>query len=207
MAQGKLAIVSGFSGAGKSTVVRKLVETRDYELSVSCTTRGPREGEVDGKDYYFISREEFEKKIDEQDFLEWVRYLDNYYGTPLSFTKEKLAQGRNVILEIDAQGALQVKKLIPEAILIFVVAPTMTELKQRLTSRGTEASETVNRRLERAMEEIDLAPQYDFLMMNVDIDASVNLMDMMIRDGYGRAPLADGLLARLEKEGHEVLGL
>lgn len=207
MAQGKLAIISGFSGAGKSTVVRKLVETRDYELSVSCTSRAPREGEIDGKDYYFISKEDFEDRIAQGDFLEHVKYLDNYYGTPLSFTKEKLAQGRNVILEIDVQGGYQVKKLIPEAILIFVVAPTMKELKRRLTLRGTEKDEVVQKRLNRAMEEMDLAPDYDYLMVNYDIDDSVNLLDMMIRDGFGRAPGADDLLERLRREGHEALGL
>ena len=133
MQQGKLAVISGFSGVGKGTVVKRLVAERGYELSVSATTRAPREGEMDGREYYFIDRETFEARIAEGDFLEWARYVDNYYGTPRRFTMDKLAAGKNVILEIEAQGAFKVKEQYEEALLIFMVPPSMAELKARLT--------------------------------------------------------------------------
>ena len=205
MEKGTLTIVSGFSGAGKSTVVRQLVAGGDYELSVSATTRSPREGEVDGREYYFISEEEFKRRIDENDFLEWVRYVDHYYGTPYSFTREKLDAGKNVILEIEAQGAYKVKARIPEAKLIFMLPPSMTELKRRLVGRGTESEEVVLARLRRAMEELELARSYDRLMINVSIADSVHLLDMIIKEDYGRGPASDDLLDRMKEEGKALL--
>ncbi len=205
MEKGTLTIVSGFSGAGKSTVVKELVAAGGYELSISATTRKPREGEADGRDYYFISVEEFERRIREDDFLEWVRYVDNYYGTPYSFTREKLDAGKNVILEIEAQGAFKVRSRIPEARLVFMLPPSMTELKRRLVGRGTESNEVVEARLRRAVEELELARSYDRLMVNVSVEDSVKLLDMIIKDDFGRRPDYDDLLDRLKEESKGLL--
>lgn len=203
---GRLAIVSGFSGAGKGTVVKRLVEKYDgYSLSVSATTRSPRPGEVDGREYYFISREEFLKRIEEGDFLEHAEYVGNFYGTPMSFTKEKLAQGMDVILEIEAQGALQVREKMPEAQLIFFVSPSMEELLRRLHERGSESDEIIRKRISRAMEEAELALGYDRLLVNIDIEQSTDLLNDIIRHDAGIGPTDSDILEQLKAEGAELL--
>lgn len=204
MQQGKLAVISGFSGVGKGTVVKRLVAERGYELSVSATTRAPREGEVDGREYYFIDRETFEARIAEGDFLEWARYVDNYYGTPRRFTMDKLAAGKNVILEIEAQGAFKVKEQYEEALLIFMVPPSMAELKARLIGRGTETEEVICRRLRRAMEELELARSYDRLIVNDTVEACVDRLDAMICRGEGLRPGETDLLDHLKAEGEKL---
>ena len=139
MNKGILVVVSGFSGAGKGTVMKRLMEKYDdYALSVSATTRKPRPGEEDGREYFFRTRDEFEKLIEEDALLEYARYVENYYGTPRSYVEEQLQAGRNVILEIEIQGAMKIKEKIPEALLVFVTPPTVEELERRLTGRGTE---------------------------------------------------------------------
>ena len=151
MSKGVLAVVSGFSGAGKGTVMKKLLESfDDYALSVSVTTRKPRPGEVDGKDYFFRTKEEVEEMIAQDQLLEYARYVDNYYGTPRSYVEEKLSEGKNVILEIEIQGAMKIKEKIPEAVLIFVTPPSVDELRRRLEGRGTETQEVIESRLSRA---------------------------------------------------------
>ena len=144
MNKGILVVVSGFSGAGKGTVMKRLMEKYDdYALSVSATTRKPRPGEEDGREYFFRTRDEFEKLIEEDALLEYARYVENYYGTPRSYVEEQLQAGRNVILEIEIQGAMKIKEKIPEALLVFVTPPTVEELERRLTGRGTERSKSV----------------------------------------------------------------
>lgn len=164
--KGNLVVISGFSGAGKGTVVRELVDRFGYSLSVSATTRKPREGEIDGVHYFFHSREEFEDLIRENGLIEYARYVDNYYGTPRRFVEEGLEEGKTVILEIEVQGAMAIRGQYPDAILIFITAPSARELADRLAGRGTESEEVVNRRLERAFDEADSIEAYDYIVCN-----------------------------------------
>jgi guanylate kinase len=172
--KGILVVVSGFSGAGKGTLLKKLIaEHENYALSVSMTTRSKREGEVDGRDYHFVSRDEFEERIAAAGFVEHATYVGNYYGTPTDYMEKMLAVGKNVLLEIEIQGALQVKKKCPEALLLFITPPNVTELKRRLIKRGTESEEVVRKRLHRACEEVDGVEEYDFIVINDDLDECV----------------------------------
>lgn len=166
--RGILAVISGFSGAGKGTVVKELLSAhaQEYCLSVSATTRSPREGEVDGEHYFFLDKADFERRIGEERFLEYACYVDNYYGTPKDFVYDKLNQGISVILEIEMQGALKVKERYPETVLIFVTPPTAGELEARLRGRGTETEEVILSRLSRAAEEVDYMNKYDYVVLN-----------------------------------------
>lgn len=169
--KGLLIVLSGFSGAGKGTLIRKLMETHDhYVLSVSMTTRSPREGEQDGREYFFTDEAHFTEMIDRNGFLEHARYSGNHYGTPRAFVEEQLAAGKDVLLEIEVQGALQVKERFPEALLVYVVTPTVAELKRRLTGRGTETEEAIARRLQRAADEADTLESYEYVVINDDVD-------------------------------------
>ena len=167
MSKGILVVVSGFSGAGKGTVMKRLLEKYDdYALSISVTTRNPRPGEEDGREYFFRTREEFEKLIKEDALIEYAQYVENYYGTPRSYVEEQLQAGRNVILEIEIQGAMKVKEKIPEALLVFVTPPTVEELEKRLKGRGTETAQVIAERLARAGEEAKGMDQYDYILVN-----------------------------------------
>lgn len=180
MSKGKLIVISGFSGAGKGTVVKKLVEKYDYSLSISATTRQPREGEVDGKDYYFKSEAEFRSLIDYNGLIEWAQYVDNFYGTPRKFVEEEMAAGKNVILEIEVQGAMNVKSQYPNAILIFITTKDVPTLKERLTNRGTESTEVINKRLARAAEEATSMESYEFIVVNDDLDTCVDAVNSIV---------------------------
>lgn len=172
--KGILMVVSGFSGAGKGTLMRRLLETYDnYALSISMTTRSPRDGERNGVEYFFSTKEEFEKKISEGGLIEYASYCDNYYGTPKAYVEEQLSCGKDVILEIEIQGALKIREQFPEALLLFVTPPGIGELKSRLTARGTETEEVINKRLLRAGEEAKGIEAYDFLVVNDDLDRCV----------------------------------
>jgi len=180
--KGILIVLSGFSGAGKGTLVKKLLETYDnFALSVSMTTRAPREGEQDGVHYFFSSREQFEEKIQADGFIEYAQYCDNYYGTPKAYVEEQLAAGKNVILEIEIQGALQIKKLFPESLLLFVTPPTAAELERRLKSRGTETEEVIAKRLARASEESEGIEAYDYIVVNDNLETCVEELHQIVK--------------------------
>ena len=154
--EGILIVVSGFSGSGKGTIMKELLQRYDnYALSISATTRQPREGEVDGREYFFKTREEFEKMIAKDELIEYAKYVNNYYGTPKAYVQEQLHAGKDVILEIEIQGALKVKEKFPETLLLFVTPPTASELKKRLVGRGTESMEVIEQRMLRACEEAE----------------------------------------------------
>lgn len=182
MAQkGILTVISGFSGAGKGTLMKALLEKYEYSLSISATTRKPRSGEKHGREYFFLTREEFESMIEKGQLIEWAQYVGNYYGTPRSYVEEQLDQGKNVILEIEIQGALQVKKLFPEALLLFVTPPTAKELKRRLVGRGTEDIATIEKRMKRAAEESIYMNQYDYLVINDKLEECVEDTNTIIK--------------------------
>ena len=170
--QGILIVISGFSGVGKGTLVKRLLSDwpAEFVLSVSATTRAPRAGEADGREYFFISREDFLQKIEAGRFLEYNEYNGNFYGTPRDFVEEELAFGKNVILEIDFHGALNIRKLFPEAYLVFVVPQNAAQLSDRLRSRGTETEEEIRGRLLQALTETDYLTYYDYTAVNDDLD-------------------------------------
>ncbi|MBE5952730.1 MAG: guanylate kinase [Lachnospiraceae bacterium] len=178
--KGNLIVISGFSGVGKGTVVKKLVEKYGYSLSVSATTRAPREGEVDGREYYFKSVADFQNLIDYNGFIEWAMYVENYYGTPRKFVEDEMAKGNDVILEIEVQGAMNIKSQYPEAILIFIAAPDIATLKERLTGRGTESEEVIMKRLKRAKEESEDIGEYEYVVVNDDLDTCVDSVNSII---------------------------
>lgn len=178
---GLLVIVSGPSGAGKGTVVSELIKYNNYALSTSVTTRTARNGEIDGVHYFFRSNQEFEKMIEENQLLEYAKFCEHYYGTPIFYVEEQLKKGKNVILEIEVQGALQVKEKFKDAILIFLTPPNIIELRKRLEKRATETKEKIDMRMKRAKEEIKLINKYDYIVINnvvseavLDIDNIVN---------------------------------
>ena len=169
--RGQLFVISGPSGAGKSTVVSKAMEQRDdLCFSVSVTTRAPRTGEVDGRDYFFITQERYDEMVRDGELLEHARYVSNSYGTPRRYVEEKLAAGINVALDIEIQGARQVREKMPDTVMIFVTPPSMAELRRRLSGRGTETPENVEARIRRAQQELVEAESYDYLIINDDLD-------------------------------------
>ena len=178
--KGQLIVISGFSGAGKGTVVKGLVEKYGYSLSISATTRAPRPGEVDGKDYYFKTQDEFRTMIDYNGFIEWAQYVDNYYGTPRKFVEQEIAAGRDVILEIEVQGAAIVKNQYPDAKLIFITTKTVDILKERLQGRGSETEEQVNKRMKRAAEEASVIGNYDYIVINDEINTCIDTVNSVI---------------------------
>ncbi len=172
--KGLLLVVSGPSGVGKGTICKEyLGKYDDCALSVSATTRSPRDGEVDGVSYFFLSHDEFRKKIDEGGFLEHAVFCDNYYGTPKDAVMEKLEEGKNVILEIEVQGALQVRSHYPEAVFVFVIPPSVEILEERLRGRGTETDEVIKQRLERAKAEFKYIDKYNYILVNDTVSEAV----------------------------------
>ncbi len=164
--KGLLFIISGPAGSGKGTIVSRVRELAPFEFSVSATTRGPRPGEIDGVHYHFMTKEEFEAKIASGDMLEHAKYVDNYYGTPKKPVEDTLDAGNNIILDIEVQGALQVKEKMPEAVMIFVIPPDYETLISRLRGRGTETEEVIAKRMTRAREELATFARYDYVVIN-----------------------------------------
>ena len=179
--KGILIILSGPSGTGKGTVVEKLKADPSYALSISATTRQPRNYEQDGVHYFFKSTDEFKKMIEEGKLLEWAEFCGNFYGTPKDYVMGKLNEGLNVILEIEVQGAAQIKKIFPEAVTVFLIPPDKEELRKRLIGRGTEDMDTVEKRLKRASEEIELLPHYDFVVVNDTVENAVKRINTVVK--------------------------
>jgi guanylate kinase len=178
----KLIIITGPSGVGKGTVVKELLDrNKDIWLSISATTRNPRIGEKDGENYYFISDEKFKDMIDKKEFLEWAQFAGNYYGTPLSTVNEKIEKGFIVLLEIEVEGAKQIKEKFPEALSIFLLPPSKAELEKRIRNRGTEKEEAIDRRLSRADYEIASSDEFDFVLTNHDVDETVKEVFKIIK--------------------------
>lgn len=182
--KGILTVVSGFSGAGKGTIMKELLAKygQNYALSISATTRAPRPGEKDGAEYFFKSREEFEQMIAAGELIEYAQYVGNYYGTPKAYVGKQLEAGRDVILEIEIQGALKVREQFPDALLLFVTPPSADELKKRLIGRGTESMEVIENRLARALEEAEGLEEYDYLVVNDVLEECVEEVHEIIRN-------------------------
>ena len=204
--KGILIVVSGFSGSGKGTLMKALLGQYDnYALSVSATTRSPREGEVDGREYFFKTVEEFEKMIAKEELIEYARYVNNYYGTPRTYVEEQLNAGKDVILEIEIQGALKVKEKFPETLLLFVTPPSAEELRKRLVSRGTESLEVIEQRLKRAAEEAEGMEAYDYLIINDDLQTCVEEMHRIIEGEHSRSFRNREFMCHIKKELDENL--
>lgn len=183
--KGIIIVVSGFSGAGKGTIMKELTKRYEqYALSISATTRKPREGEENGREYFFITTEEFEKLIAEDGLIEHAKYVNNYYGTPRKYVEEKLSQGIDVILEIEIQGALQIKEQYKDAVLLFVMPPSAKVLEKRLRGRGTETDEVIAKRLARAKEEAVGIEKYDYIVVNDDLDECVEKVHEIISSAH-----------------------
>jgi guanylate kinase len=198
--RGILAIISGFSGAGKGTVVNKLLEKDNYAVSISATTREPRQGEVDGKNYFFKSRDEFENMIENNQLIEYAEYVGNYYGTPRDYVFKKLEEGYDVILEIEMQGALKVKEKFPETALIFITPPSADELKKRLVGRGTETIEQIDKRMSRAVDECDYMNKYDYIVLNDDLDECVDEIHRLLQSIHNAKENQSELIEKITEE-------
>ena len=198
--RGVLTVISGFSGAGKGTVVKELVNRYGYVLSISATTRQPRQGEQNGREYFFKTKEEFQKMIEEKQLIEYARYVENYYGTPKQYVVEQLNAGKDVILEIEMQGALNVRNIMPEANLIFLTPPSVQVLEERLRGRGTETDEVIAMRMARAKEECQYMPQYDFIVVNDDLEKCVEDMHCLIQSLHWKTVNQEELVVQISQE-------
>lgn len=201
MSRGILTVVSGFSGAGKGTVMNGLLAKYDnYALSVSATTRRPREGEQDGREYFFKTKDAFERMIAEDAFIEYAKYVENYYGTPKAYVEEQLSRGKDVLLEIEIQGALQVKEKCPDALLVFITPPNAEILEQRLTGRGTETPEVIAQRMNRAAEESEGMGAYDYIIVNDRLDDCIEEMHRVIQSRHAAVTEKRDFIREIQKE-------
>ena len=199
--QGILVVVSGFSGAGKGTLIKAMVEKyHNYALSISATTRKPREGEEEGREYFFVTRDHFETMIKEEQLIEYAQYVNNYYGTPRQYVFQQMADGKDVILEIEIQGALKIKERFPDALLLFVMPPSARELQRRLVRRGTESPEVIAARLKRTCEEASGIEAYDYIVINDDLEACVAELHSLIQAQHNRTANCLELINRVRNE-------
>lgn len=200
--RGILTVVSGFSGAGKGTIMKELMAKYSdvYALSISATTRDPRPGETHGKEYFFVSREEFEGMIEREELIEYAQYVNNYYGTPSNYVFEQLEQGKDVILEIEIQGALKVKEKYPDTLLMFLSPPNAAELKKRLTGRGTEDEDTIASRLSRAWQEAQGVENYDYFVINDVLEECVEEVHAIIQSEHARVFRNQELIDTIKNE-------
>ena len=197
--KGLLLVISGFSGAGKGTVVKRLLELHnDYALSISATTRSPREGEQNGREYFFKST--FESMIDNSELIEYAKYVSNYYGTPKAYVEEQLEAGKNVILEIEIQGALNIKKMYPDAVLLFIMPPSAEELERRLVGRGTEDEATIKARLQRASDEAKGVENYNYIVINDKVDDCVEAIHSIVNSEKRKAVNNMSLINNIKEE-------
>lgn len=203
--KGALLVVSGFSGAGKGTVMKKLLKKYDnYALSISMTTRAPRAGEENGREYFFVDTDTFEQKIEENKVIEYAKYCDNYYGTPREYVEEQLESGKDVILEIEIQGALKVKEMFPDTVLLFIMPPSAEELQRRLVSRGTETAEVIKKRMDRAVEEALFMEKYDYIVINDDLDRCVEELHGIVNTVHQEAARNEEKMETMKKELEEL---
>ena len=199
--RGRLIVVSGFSGSGKGTIMNEIIRRyNNYALSVSATTRNPRPGETEGKEYFFKSVEEFEKMIAKDELIEYARYVDNYYGTPRAYVEEQLEAGKDVILEIEIQGAIKVKEKFPDTLLLFVTPPTAEELRKRLVGRGTETMDVIDFRMKRAREEALGMDRYDYLIINDVLEDCVEEMHRIIQGEHRRSFRNQAFIEHMKEE-------
>lgn len=199
--EGILIVVSGFSGAGKGTLMKELMKTYDnYALSISMTSRGPRPGEMDGREYFFVDRETFERKIAEDGFIEYAQYCDNYYGTPADYVREQLKAGKDVILEIEIQGAMKIKDKFPDALLLFVMPPSAEELQHRLVGRGTETEEVIAKRMSRANEEALGIEKYDYIVINDDLVTCTKEMHAIVQAAHKEPKRNEAFIEQIRTE-------
>lgn len=206
--KGLLLVMSGPSGAGKGTICKELVKDENIKYSISATTRAPRGSEENGKDYFFLSTEEFEQLINTDGFLEWAKVYDRYYGTPRDFVEEVIDDGKACILEIDVQGALKIRDSFPEAVLIFILPPSLSELYRRLKDRGTESEEQIQTRMSWVLGEIAQIEKYDYVIVNDDLAKAVTEARAIVESEKCRVIRQSDILAKFqeENEGGHIYG-
>ncbi len=202
MSKGLLFVVSGPSGAGKGTICKQLLEKVDIDLSVSMTTRKPRPGEVEGRNYFFVSKEEFLETIDNNGFLEYAEVYGNYYGTPKNIVLDKLESDKDVVLEIDIQGALKIRESYPKGIFIFILPPSMSELRKRITGRGSETEADINLRLGETLKEVSYIDKYNYCVVNGELSEAVSRVSAIIKAEHSR--VSEDIYELIEKYKEEI---
>lgn len=199
--KGLILVVSGFSGVGKGTVVKRLLEKySNYALSISATTRAPREGECHGREYFFVTEEEFSEMAENGKLIEYAGYVGHHYGTPRAYVEGRLEEGQDIILEIEIQGALNVKKQYPDAVLVFVLPPDAKTLKNRLIGRGTESLEVIEQRMKRAVEESEGMEEYDYLLINDELETCVEEIHRIMQCEHKKAAVNTELISNIRND-------